>query len=198
MRELVSSVESFNSDGYTHTAVVWKEGDTMFIGTTLDSEFDINTIKGNKLNDEDVYPPVNSQMRKCTDIADFYIKAPELAYYDINPDLTKTLMISEIECLEEISKSGTHPYVVQYHGCQIRDGLIVGICLEKCLYTLDDAIDMGLVIDVDAFIHKVKLGLEFIHNAGYVHDDIHSGNIMVMENGDPKLKAIGSAQYIST
>ncbi|KAJ2451220.1 hypothetical protein EV183_003762 [Coemansia sp. RSA 2336] len=57
-----------------------------------------------------------------------------------------------------------------------------------------------MIADVDKFIYKVKLGLEFIHSTGYVHDDIHNGNIMVTETGDPKIidfdsyKPIGSSR----
>ncbi|KAI9473349.1 kinase-like domain-containing protein [Coemansia mojavensis] len=195
MRQLVISGEFFDSVKYLYTAVVWKEGDAFFTGKAQRG-FNLDAVEGAKINDKDIFPPVNSNVSTCANTTDLFIKIPCLLYHEEYPGDTKEDMLKEIEFLEKLSRFGTSPYVARYYGCQIRDGLAVGICLEKCPYKLVDAIDKRLIADIDGFIHKVKLGLEFIHSAGYIHDDIHDSNIMVMEDGNPKIIDFDSCKPI--
>ncbi|KAJ2450842.1 hypothetical protein EV183_004018, partial [Coemansia sp. RSA 2336] len=195
MRQLVISAETYIFPTYLYTTVVWKEDDAFFIGKAQRG-FDLDTVEGKKINNEDIFPPASSGIRICADAIDMFVKVPCLLHYDGSPETIKIPVLQEIECFEKIGKFGTSPYVVQYNGCQVRNGLAVGICLEKCPHKLDDAIDKGLITDVNAFIDKVKQGLEFIHSAGYIHDDINNTNVMVMENGDPKIIDFDSCKPI--
>ncbi|KAI9473326.1 hypothetical protein BX667DRAFT_538382 [Coemansia mojavensis] len=107
-------------------------------------------------------------------------------------------MAEEIECLEGISKSSTHPCIVKYHGCKVEGRLVLGICLKKCPHSLNDAVDKGMAFNVNGFIQKFKQGLKLIHKVGYVHADIHSSNIMAIDNGESKITNFDSCKLIES
>ncbi|KAI9473351.1 hypothetical protein BX667DRAFT_526619 [Coemansia mojavensis] len=184
-RNLISSAGSFKCSGYLHAIVVWKEGDNTFIGNSPVSKFNIDNIEGKQLNDEGIYLTVSPNVGICMNMNNVFIKGPEPTYYALDSNLSKTTMAEEIECLEGISKSSTHPCIVKYHGCKVEGRLVLGICLKKCPHSLNDAVDKGMAFNVNGFIQKFKQGLKLIHKVG---------NIMAIDNGESKITDFDSSR----
>ncbi|KAL8388785.1 hypothetical protein RB599_010109 [Gaeumannomyces hyphopodioides] len=92
--------------------------------------------------------------------------------------------------------SGSHPYLVSYHGCRVHRGWITGIVLEKrdsTLHTLakDRAQDFAR-LDREAFFGGVQSAVLFLHSLGLAHNGINPSNIMVGKAGEPILIDFGS------
>lgn len=79
-----------------------------------------------------------------------------------------------------------HPNVTFIHNaCEYKDTFY--LILERCSHTLEDVINFpGLTPDlwIPWVARDVLQGLNYIHTFGYVHKDIHPGNVFVAETRD--------------
>jgi hypothetical protein len=99
-----------------------------------------------------------------------------------------------------------HPNVVLYLGCLVEDGRVTGLCFREMVNP-----EMVLKVKFDASCHplpdKEKLlqgweaGIRHIHSIGYVHNDVHPINLMVLDDRTPvvidfdMLTTKGAMQY---
>ncbi|KAJ1909050.1 hypothetical protein IWQ60_011387 [Tieghemiomyces parasiticus] len=102
-------------------------------------------------------------------------------------------MYREITALEMIHRQGPLPSVSQYHGCIIINGEIVGVCKDRIAHTLPSALESQLIPDINWFIQQVRHGIDAIHSFGFAHNAICGENIMVTENGQPRITNFTSA-----
>ncbi|KAI5786630.1 hypothetical protein FPQ18DRAFT_263792 [Pyronema domesticum] len=77
-----------------------------------------------------------------------------------------------------------HSNIVEYHGCKVEDGMIVGFCLSKYSKTLSELIWENAEIDVDACLDGIKKGIDHLHSLGFIQGDLITCNIMFREGDD--------------
>ncbi|KAK0724167.1 kinase-like domain-containing protein [Lasiosphaeris hirsuta] len=134
----------------------------------------------------------------------YYLKRPWLAGYDADHDAATNMpsrlaqwFACEIKRLEQLVRHATHPNLVHYHGCRVRNGRITAAILGHVPGdTLMNYAKAGKKIqDKEAFLRALASAVHHLHNvAGLVHNDIQPTNIMVSPDGTtPTLIDLGSA-----
>ena len=108
-----------------------------------------------------------------------YIKRPSLLPWDRNtPDSNIAgLVLHEAEICEILRKN-PHPNIVAYHGCQVVDGRVVGLCLTRYDATLAERLATTTVIPIQSWYEGMKRGVDHLHHIGLVHNDFNPSNIM--------------------
>lgn len=91
--------------------------------------------------------------------------------------------LHELQCLQQLR----HPHITFLHQAfEYRDTFY--IIVEKCEFTLKvliEAPDIDGEIWVPYVSRDILNGLHYIHDHGYVHKDLHAGNIFVSLQKDP-------------
>jgi len=134
----------------------------------------------------------------------YYLKRPWLAGYDADHDAAANMpsrlaqwFACEIKRLEQLARHTTHPNLVHYHGCRVRNGRITAAILGRVPGdTLMNYAKAGKTIqDKEAFLRALESAVYHLHNVvGLVHNDIQPTNIMVSPDGTtPTLIGLGSA-----
>jgi len=134
----------------------------------------------------------------------YYLKRPWLAGYDADHDAAANMpsrlaqwFACEIKRLEQLARHTTHPNLVHYYGCRVRNGRITAAILGRVPGdTLMNYAKAGKTIqDKEAFLRALESAVHHLHNAvGLVHNDIQPTNIMVSPDGTtPTLIDLGSA-----
>lgn len=97
-------------------------------------------------------------------------------------DEVRANWLSELQKLSELR----HPNITYVHAAFECDDTFY-LVIERCLMTLDVVINLEN-LRADAWIpyvaRDVLQGLEYIHSNGYVHKDIHPGNVFVSQSQD--------------
>lgn len=151
-----------------------------------------------RVPDEIVYPkatPVITALQK-KDLNNYFIKRPKLLCLD-NAEETKLLpqmFIDEAEVLELVKKN-SHPNLICYYGCTLKDGRVTGIVLEKHQVVLqyryeDDPRDL----DIDACMDGIRAGIRHLHSLGYAHNDLNPLNIGFDQKDNPVIFDLGSCR----
>lgn len=60
-----------------------------------------------------------------------------------------------------------------------------GLCFDRYQWSLQDLIYARCRLDVERYIHGIRAGPRSLYENGLVHNDIHAGNIMIDDRGDP-------------
>lgn len=131
-----------------------------------------------RVPDEDVYPMAQSHTTTTT-LGENYFKTPRLKTYDVfqGTGLVAELLLREAETLELLLRN-PHPNLIQYHGCKVCRGRIVGLVLKRYRGTLEEYMKRGNVISLASF-NGIKLAVQHLHSLGYAHNDIKADNIMI-------------------
>jgi serine/threonine protein kinase len=128
-------------------------------------------------------PPSEIHVKELQSYA--YIDAPERVAARTVKDLENCQMLMQ----------HPHPNVLPYLGCLVEDGQVTGLCFRKASKTLMEMVNPKMVLKVkfDASCHplpdKEKLlqgseaGIRHIHSIGYVHNNVHPTNLMVLDDG---------------
>ncbi|KAJ2764056.1 hypothetical protein IWQ56_004628 [Coemansia nantahalensis] len=197
-------MDAFLDDEYAFTAVLYTDNGIIHRAEVDERKFNLDSIQGTALDRSIIYPSVDqievpvTVFDKDNQCGEIFVKGPNLVACDASSGESSTTTAHEIRGLEAIFRGGHLPYVVRYYGCKIEDGLVTGICLEKCRYTLEEAIRAGVISDVDKFIDNVAAGIRSIHGVGYVHDDINHTNVMVTSTGEPRIIDFDSAKLMGS
>lgn len=122
---------------------------------------------------------------ECTDEWSNPLVAKILFPRDRPYDEIKENWLSELHKLLELR----HPNITYIHQAfEYRDTFY--LIIEKCSFTLDTIIT-GEKLDPEWWIphvaRDVLQGLEYVHMRGYVHKDIHPGNVFVSQTFDRML-----------
>ncbi|OQE13352.1 hypothetical protein PENFLA_c049G09928 [Penicillium flavigenum] len=127
-----------------------------------------------------------------------YIKKPRLLSYDRVSEGPQPNSIAEDFLKEarvcEVLMQHPHPNIATYLGCQVSDGRITGLCLEKYPRTLMKEVNPGahskrklrntreVSEDYSRVLMDVESGLHHLHALGLVHNDLNPSNIMVADD----------------
>ncbi|EGC34217.1 hypothetical protein DICPUDRAFT_153614 [Dictyostelium purpureum] len=115
-------------------------------------------------------------------------------FVEVNPEDTETNinLVREIDILKE---SMDCPYIVEYKGCYLKSNMLL-IVMEYCkggsLLDIIELCEKRLVEEeIAAVCAGVVKGLVYLHSKKTSHRDIKAGNILLDEEGLPKLADFG-------
>jgi len=115
-------------------------------------------------------------------------------FVEVNPEDTETNnnLVKEIDILRE---SMDCPYIVEYKGCYLKSSMLL-IVMEYCKGgSLLDIIEFCgkrlIEEEIAAVCAGVVKGLVYLHSKRTTHRDIKAGNVLLDEDGVPKLADFG-------
>lgn len=171
-----------------YTLVIFQEGDKYF-SSKLFEQFarpeNLSSIKRDSLEEipvEHIWPPLEDGLSICDEPEkpNVYIKRPRLTGYDGSASLSSFLLQEARIC--EILLRNEHPNIARYLGCVTNDGRVTGLCFEKYSETLAKRLEDGRSVDQESCFQQICAGIDHLHSLNLVHNDIHSGNIMSLDN----------------
>jgi len=89
-----------------------------------------------------------------------------------------------------------HPNITYMHDAFVHDNCFY-IIVEKCLYSLDRVLPKIDETWVPHIARDVLQALAFIHRFGYVHKDVHPGNVFVSLTSDVISRSEDAGPYLS-
>ncbi|EFA84605.1 putative protein serine/threonine kinase [Heterostelium album PN500] len=137
----------------------------------------------------------------CTCINTQSNKVVAIKFLEMEPDNENNQSLRrEITILKNTAEC---PYIVQYHGCYLKDNNLM-IVMEYC--------DGGSVLDImqmcqiklserqiAAVLYSIIEGLVYLHSNKILHRDIKAGNVLLNQEGKAKLSDFGvSAILVNT
>jgi serine/threonine protein kinase len=149
-----------------------------------------------RLPDEDVYPIAPSKITNSAILASksVFIKGPKLHLDFRGTGLLPKLILQEAEIMELLMRK-PHPNIIQYHGCLIKSGRIVGIVLDRYPMTLEERLENGKQdFDVNKFMSRITSAVDHLHLLGLAHNDLYPMNIMISNDDTPVIIDFGSCQ----
>ncbi|KAL6803502.1 kinase-like domain-containing protein [Trichoderma sp. SZMC 28012] len=171
------------------------------------NELTVDIVKDNlqPVPDEEIYPgfPMTGLTAAPDDYSGRYVKRTAWADYEEVKGTTflARLMLQEAHTMEFLSQR-PHPNIVNYYGCQIKRDRITGLVLET--FSLEH--DLGFaaqrpelfkgLVDKNRIMSGLRAAVDHLHAIGLAHNDINPANIMLGEEGEPKLIDFGSCQPI--
>ena len=168
-----------------------------------------------RVPDHEIYPRAPADMtvfvRSPEQANNAHIKRPKLeahSWFRDSTELADRLLV-EAQMLELI-RLHPHPNIVQYKGCVVREGLIVGLALERHDQTLMSVVTGadGRVsrspdraspdrappdsAKIEQWLHDIESAVDHLHRLGFAHNDINPRNIMQDGSGSMVLIDLGS------
>lgn len=160
-----------------------------------------------------LHPDFESSFTKACNYLDpveWYVKRQSLSHYDPqNPDRLKDQTIEEVKTCEYLKES-PHPNIPVYHGCEVKEGKITGLCFQKYGETLMERVNpMKLSKQlfpmkvsggtfsphIERWLDDIESGIRHLHSLGIVHNDINPSNIM-FDGDTPVIIDFGSCRPI--
>ncbi|KAK3358799.1 kinase-like domain-containing protein [Lasiosphaeria hispida] len=192
-----------------------REDDTLYFGRVMGSPVSGHSIEQiqkalERVPSEDIFPPlpipwwfshtgvtVAESWDAEPDLDVYYLKRPWIARLEApgRPREVAMWFAHEVKQLERLARHPSHPNLVRYHGCRVRNGRITGALLARVPgENLWGYLQAGKTVDKDRFVAALASAVDHLHNVvGLVHNDIHPGNIVVSPNGMPTLIDLGSS-----
>jgi serine/threonine protein kinase len=189
---------------YAHTLVVYRVGDDIYHAITksrfrFTAEVKVEGLSNVVLIPNAAYcPPFPPNFTRAPDPLppNCYVKRPHLLSYDPIYDTPNASRISERVLKEaevcETLKLNPHPNIAKYHGCQVRNGRITGICFTKYSETLMHRVNpknrgkRAFTFDSRSLkkpnLQGVEKGVQHLHSLGLTHNDLNPSNIMYGED----------------
>lgn len=101
-------------------------------------------------------------------------------------------IVNEINIMKQSMEC---PYIVEYHGCYMKDEIIMMV-MEYCSCSVEDMLSYCPETrfeeqQIAAVCASIVKGLAFLHSYGITHRDIKSGNVLLKETGEVKLADFG-------
>lgn len=141
--------------------------------------------------------PLHANHAIAPDPSQCFIKRPKLTWYEDQEEYSTLVRKELVAC--EIIRDRPHPNVAEYHGCQVSDGRIEGLCFTKYRETLLDALNPDgfnksmFIVAKDLIAKREKVachlpgiedGIRHLHSLGLIHNDINPSNIMLNNNNE--------------
>lgn len=123
------------------------------------------------------------------DSAEHYWKAPSFTYDDCRPGNTfvADCVLNEVKVLERLRKH-PQPNLAAYHGCVVKDGRIVHVCLQRYQSNLVDYVLDGKATGRHAkIVEDFSHGIRHLHSLGLAHNDINPYNVCIDEDGSARI-----------
>lgn len=145
---------------------------------------------------ENLNPDFRSGFTNASHLEDepgqWYTKRPNLSQYNPQePDQLKNQILEEVGICEYLKKH-PHPNIAVYHGCEVDDSRITGLCFTNYGQSLMERVNPmkynkrmfslkrggGLSPEIRQWLHGIESGIRHLHSFGLVHNDINPANIM--------------------
>ncbi len=221
-REILATSERFaeidGEWGHESTIVLYRMGKAFYLGRSHGryssrEEVNFNDIfESTLIPSADISPIFPEHFTRAPDPLPrlCYLKeAHPMSYEPSQPKVLGDLMLQEATTWETL-KHSPHPNIVKYHGCQVRDGRITGLCFPKYHDTLLSRVNPGHsgkrhfdaskrpLKDVKSCLEGIGKGLKHLHSLGLVHNDLGPANIMFATEDDetPIIIDFGSCRPI--
>lgn len=115
-----------------------------------------------------------------------YCKTPSFAYEDTLPGRTfvADCLLSEAHTYE-LLKANPHPNIAVYHGCNVGEGRVTKLVLDKYKLNLvqyADTTAMSATI-ADALFEEILSAVRHLHMLGFAHNDLNPYNICIDAEG---------------
>ncbi|KAL5366373.1 kinase-like domain-containing protein [Aspergillus floccosus] len=160
---------------------------------------------------ENLHPAFQKNFTKacnCSEPVEWYVKRQCLSHYDPkNPHGLKHQTLEEVETCEYLKQS-PHPHIAVYHGCEVKDGRITGLCFQKYSETLMERVNpmrynkrlfpikLGAISpQIERWLDNIETGIRHLHSLGIIHNDINPSNIM-FDGDTPVIIDFGSCRPI--
>ena len=91
-------------------------------------------------------------------------------------------LVNEIRIAREMGRLGVGPRVYNVYHCEEDGGMLVMMVMELMRHGDIEQFSRTHAV-TDGHMKEIERQLQRMHDAGYAHNDIHSGNIMVTEEG---------------
>lgn len=171
---------------FYHTKVILRDGPQLFYAKSESRDsprfpIDPSSLELHPFSKLDICPEYSPNYTQALDVTlpHVYVKQPSLIHCGDSKDMTevRNLVLQEAQIYEMLAQS-PHPNVAKYLGCQVENGLITGLCLEKYGISLSQMVDEEQKIDVTICRGSIKKGIEHLHSLGLVHGDLNPNNIL--------------------
>ncbi|KAI9755883.1 MAG: hypothetical protein M4579_004096 [Chaenotheca gracillima] len=202
---------------YLFTKVLFKIDDLLFQGRSRDRlrSDDLSAVDPESIThivpipSETFCPPYPAgcvQALNPTAVA-YHIKKPSLVAYEEGSKLDELVLRELAAC--EILREHSHPNVAQYHGCQVSNGRIIGLCFTRYRHSLQDMVNPDhlnknaflsssrrlTMESIDRYVAGIESGLRHIHSLGLVHNDINPSNVMFDSDDIPVIIDFDSCSH---
>lgn len=200
--EVLESSEDYGGPGdpvaFHHSNILYRLDNEVYQASsqkrrTLDAEFklsdlyDITMIPSTALS-----APFDQSFTEAINPSQWYIKRPKLSRFNsLYPELISQLLIREARVCETIRRN-PHPNIAQYHGCEVQDGRIKGLCFTKYDCSLYQRVnphkhgkrafvahrEILPLSEISSWLEGIEAGIRHLHSLGIIHNDINPSNIM--------------------
>jgi len=108
-------------------------------------------------------------------------------------------IVNEIQIMKDSIEC---PYVVEFHGCYMKDDVIM-IVMEYCACSVEDILfycpeEQLLETHIAAVCAAIVKSLAYLHAFNISHRDIKSANILLKESGEVKIADFGVAHKVKS
>ena len=157
------------------------------------SEVNINDLYNtNLVPTEALNPKFEGSFTEVREPSRLYIKRPRLSDYNHDyPCQIKDQILEEVKVCEKL-RENPHPNIARYHGCEVQDGRITGLCFTKYGPTLMEKVnpkkhskrmfsldkDGTISTEARSWLDGIERGIRHLHSLGIIHNDINPSNIM--------------------
>lgn len=204
--EVIKCFEDFGGPGdpfaFHHSVIAYSQNDAVYQACSKSRYKENANIKLSDLYNIILIPignlsaPFDQSYTKALNPSQWYIKRPQVWSYDANfPNFIPQQILREVEVCEIIRKH-PHPNIAQYHGCEVQDGWINGLCFTKYDCNLHQKVNphknskwefvsrRGDIspADISIWLKGIEAGIQHLHSLGLVHNDINPANIMFQGN----------------
>lgn len=192
---------------FVESAVTYRDSSgRFFIGTSSSAragrinEQNLTTVITNpaQIPEEHIFPLYEPGITVVseTEAVGKWLKIPNLASYNPNGrvETIPSVFLQEVKTLETLSKH-SHPNIMKYYGCVVKEDRIVGICLERCEETLYNRTWIRRqAVDKETVMESIHRAARHLHSLGFCHNDISITNVMFREDGTVVLIDFDSCQ----
>ncbi|KAF1847712.1 uncharacterized protein K460DRAFT_278849 [Cucurbitaria berberidis CBS 394.84] len=126
-----------------------------------------------------------------------FSKKPNLTSFMGGAELCDYVLLELATC--ELIRNQPHRNIATYHGCEVFDGRVIGLCFEKYEQTLLERVNPSHLNKKAArYLSGIEEGIRHLHSLGRNHNDINPANIMFREDDTPVITDFDSSSAPGT
>lgn len=189
---------------YQYTKILFKRGNEFFFAcqqqrATSPSDVDLNSLTNLILIPFSSYCPAlppGCTQSTCPLSDNCYIKRPNLIGYNEDSKIKNNVLREITAC--EILRQHPHRNIAQYHGCEVDNGHVTGLCFKKYRNSLHDKLNPHNLnkiafqksqrppsADALRYLRSIEAGLRHLHSLGLSHNDLNPANVMLDQEDEP-------------
>ncbi|KAJ5366334.1 hypothetical protein N7541_000275 [Penicillium brevicompactum] len=200
--EVLESSEDYGGAGepvaFHHSNIIYRMNNEVYQASsrkrcTPNAEFKLSDLYNiTMIFSAALSAPFDPSFTETSNPSQWYIKRPKLSTYTNSyPEAISQLLTREARVCETI-KRNPHPNIAQYHGCEVQDSRIKGLCFTKYDCTLYQQVNPRKYgkrafvahrgelspLQVSSWLRGIEAGIRHLHSLGIIHNDINPSNIM--------------------